>query len=313
MATNVEKEQVAYVPTDALTLYPEEDGKPIAASDLHRRQLMWTLQALEAHFSQSPTVYVSGDILMYYVEGSPNKSVSPDVLVSFGIGMKARRTYLVWEEGKVPEFVMEFSSKNTYHNDLTDKIDIYASLKIQDYFLYDAEGLYLPSPLMGFELVDGIYVPVSPGVNGGFRSSSLGLDFHLRDEGLGIYDPVANEWVRTRAEAAEARTAQEVTRAETAEARAAQETTRAETAEARTAQEATRADTAEARTAQEATRADTAEARTQHRKPHVPILPRHAQHRKLQHDRKWKPKPKNSENSSHVCKRALNTLINAIS
>ena len=260
MATNAEEEQVAYVPTDALTLYPEEDGKPMAASDLHRRQLMWTLQALEAHFSQSPTVYVSGDILMYYVEGSPNKSVSPDVLVSFGIGMKARRTYLVWEEGKVPEFVMEFSSKNTYQNDLTGKMDIYASLKIQDYFLYDAEGLYLPSPLMGYELVDGIYVEVSPDENGGFRSSSLGLDFHLRDEGLGIYDPVANEWVRTRAEAAEARAAQEATRAETAEARAAQEVTRAEAAEARAAQEVTRADTAEARAAQEATARQEAEA-----------------------------------------------------
>ena len=225
MATNAEKEQVACVPTDALTLYPEEDGKPMAASDLHRRQLMWTLQALEAHFSQNPTVYVSGDILMYYVEGSPSKSVSPDVLVSFGIGMKARRTYLVWEEGKVPEFVMEFSSENTYQNDLNDKIDIYASLKIQDYFLYDAEGLYLPSPLMGFELVDGIYVPVPPGENGGFRSSSLGLDFHLRDEGLGIYDPVANEWVRTRAEA-------EAIRADAAEARTAQEATARQEAEA---------------------------------------------------------------------------------
>ena len=254
MATNVEKEQVAYVPTDALTLYPAEDGKPMAVSDLHRRQLFWTLEALEAHFSHNPSVYISGDIMMYYVEGSPNKSVSPDVLVSFGIGMKARRTYLVWEEGKVPEFVMEFSSKNTYQNDLTGKMDIYASLKIQDYFLYDAEGLYLPSPLMGFELVDGIYVAVPPGENGGLHSSSLGLDFHLRDEGLGIYDPVANEWVRTRVEA-------EAIRADTAEARTAQEATRADTAEARTAQEATRADTAEARAAQEATRADTAEAR----------------------------------------------------
>jgi hypothetical protein len=113
---------------------------------------------------------------------------------------------------------------------------------------------------MGYELVDGIYVEVSPDENGGFRSSSLGLDFHLRDEGLGIYDPVANEWVRTRAEAAEARAAQEVTRAETAEARAAQEVTRAEAAEARAAQEVTRADTAEARTAQEAAARQEAEA-----------------------------------------------------
>ena len=39
----------------------------------------------------------------------------------------------------------------------------------------------------------------------------------MRDEGLGIYDPVANEWVRTRAEAAEARAAQEATARQEAE------------------------------------------------------------------------------------------------
>ncbi len=215
MATNAKKDQVSYVPTDALTLYPEEDGKPMAASDLHRHQLFWTLEALEAHFSHNPSVYISGDILIYYVEGSPNKSISPDVLVSFEIGMKARRTYLVWEEGKVPEFVMEFSSKNTYQNDLTKKMDIYASLKIQDYFLYDAEGLYLPSQLMGFELVNGNYVAVQPDESGGIRSSSLGLDFRIRDQEIGIYDPVTRDWVRTRAEA-------EAIRADTAEAKHAQ-------------------------------------------------------------------------------------------
>ena len=61
---------------------------------------------------------------MYYVEGDPRKSVSPDVLVSFGLGKKPRRTYLVWEEGKVPDFVMEFSSKNTYRNDLGHKMEL---------------------------------------------------------------------------------------------------------------------------------------------------------------------------------------------
>ncbi|MDE0638352.1 MAG: Uma2 family endonuclease [Candidatus Poribacteria bacterium] len=248
MATKTEKEKLSYVPTDAL--YPEEDGEPMAASDLHRAQLFRTLSTLETHFSQDPTVYVSGDILMYYVQGVPNKSIAPDVLVSFGIGMKKRRTYLVWEEGKVPEFVMEFSSKNTYHDDLTKKMDIYASLEIQDYFLYDAEGLYLPSQLIGFELVDGNYVPIPPDENGGIRSSSLGLGFRMKDQGIGIYNPVAGGWLKTRAEA-------EAIRADVAEARAEQEanarqkeTTRANTAEARAEQEATRADTAEAEVAQ---------------------------------------------------------------
>ena len=55
---------------------------------------------------------------MYYVQGDPRKVVAPDVLVSFGIGQKARRTYLVWQEGKSPDFVMELASESTYQKDL---------------------------------------------------------------------------------------------------------------------------------------------------------------------------------------------------
>ena len=182
---------------------------------------------------------------MYYVEGDPRKSVSPDVLVAFGLGKKNRPNYLVWVEGKVPEFVMEFSSKNTYRNDLGRKMELYASLGIQDYFLCDIEGLYLPSPLMGFTLVDGLYVPISADVAGGLHAASLNLDFHINDldadlyasaldsgfpvdvAGLGIYDPVEDAWLQTPAESALARAEeaaiarqQEAARAETAEARA---------------------------------------------------------------------------------------------
>lgn len=202
MVANGEKKNLTYVPTDRL--YPEEDGKPMAASDLHRSQLIRTLHAIEAFYASDPTVYVSGDILIYYEEGLPTKSISPDVLVSFGVGMKQRRTYKVWEEGKTPEFVMEFSSKNTYDKDLTDKIEIYAALKIQNYFLYDAEDLYLPSQLMGYELKDGNYVDLPQGENG-IHATSIGLDFKVLDEGLGIYNPSTSKWLQTPAEAAEMR------------------------------------------------------------------------------------------------------------
>ena len=81
--------------------------------------------------------------------------------------------------------------------------------------LYDAEGLYLPTPLMGFTLVDGRYVAMSPNADGGIYSEALGLAFRLRDMECGIYDPVSETWLQTPAEAAEAR-------AETAEAEVAQ-------------------------------------------------------------------------------------------
>jgi Uma2 family endonuclease len=208
----------------------------MAVSDRHRYWLIRILQTLETYFASDPGVYVSGDIMMYYKEGSPRRSVSPDVLVTFGIGQKFRRTYKVWEEGKVPEFVMEFSSKGTYQNDLGRKRELYAELGMQNYFLYDAEGLYLPSPLMGFELVNGEYVGIPLNTDGGMLSSVLGLAFHLRGEGLGIYDPVAAAWLQTPAEVEAARAEQEAARAEREVIARQQATARAEQAEAEASQ-----------------------------------------------------------------------------
>ena len=226
MNTYTNQRNMPYAPTDTADLYPETDGEPMAASDFHLEILIWLLQTLRAHFAQMPDAYVSGDILTYYTEGDPRAVVAPDVLVAFGIGRKQRHTYKVWEEGKVPDFVMEFSSKTTYQNDLTDKMALYAALGIPNYLLYDAEALYLPSPLMGFQLVKGVYVPIPPNVDGGVSSDVLGLDFHIRARRLGVYDPIEEQWLQTPAE-------QHAARAETAETRAETAETRAETAEAR--------------------------------------------------------------------------------
>jgi len=235
MAMSEKAGHFGYAPTQESQLYPETDGKPMAASDDHRRVLMRVLRILEAFFAQSPDVYVSGDLMMYYVQGDPRKVVSPDVLVSFGIGQKARRTYRVWQEGKPPDFVMELASESTYQKDLGEKMEIYAALGITDYLLCDIEGLYLPMPLMGFTLVDGSYRAVPQARDGGIASSALALDFHLLPGDLQLYDPATRKWLLTPEEAAEARTEQEIRARQQAEARTTEETKRAEQAEARTA------------------------------------------------------------------------------
>ena len=107
---------------------------------------------------------------------------------------------------------MEFSSENTYRNDLGAKKELYASLGIRDYFLYDAEALYLSPPLKGYTLVDSAYEAIPEDVRGNVRSAALNLDFHACEEGLGIYNPVTGKWLRTRSE-----------RTETAEERAEKE------------------------------------------------------------------------------------------
>ena len=215
-------------PTETADLYPESDGKPMAETERHFRELIKNMSRIETHFAHLPGVYVMGDMMMYYEEGNPRKSISPDIFVAFGIGKKERRIYKIWEEGKPPDFVLEFSSKGTYRNDLTRKVQLYASIGIPEYFLYDVDRRYLPTPLMGFRRVGRDYVEIPPLAKGGIPSATLGLEFHLLDDTFGIYDPETQKWLKTAAEDAEER-------AEDAEERANQETDARHVAEAEVA------------------------------------------------------------------------------
>ena len=221
METPTNVRHIPYAPTETADLYPESDGKPMADTDLHLYWIKRVQDILETYFSQDPGVYISGNIMMYDIEGPARTAVSPDILVCFGIGQKFRRTYKVWEEGKPPDFVMEFSSQRTYRNDLDEKMALYARMKIPEYFLYDPDRRYLPSPLLGFRLVKGTYVEIAPDVDGGIRSEILGLNFHLVEDGLALYDPRSERWLQTRAEHAEARAEQEAAARQKAEAEVA--------------------------------------------------------------------------------------------
>lgn len=221
METRTNVRPLPYAPTETTDLYPESDGKPMADTDLHLYWIKRVQDMLETYFSRAPEVYISGNIMMYDIEGPTRTAVSPDILVAFGLGQKFRRTYKVWEEGKPPDFVMEFSSKRTYQNDLDEKMALYARMNIPDYFLYDPDRRYLPSPLMGFRLVAGTYVEIAPDSDGGIRSEILDLNFHLMEDGLAIYDPRAQKWLQTRAEQEAARAEQEAAARQKAEAEVA--------------------------------------------------------------------------------------------
>ena len=196
MATDSNTRTLPYAPTDSADIiYPESDGKPMAETDLHIEEIIRMRHILKAHFAEKPDVYISGNIMMYYEEGVIQSSVSPDILVTFGIGKKRRRTYKTWEEGKPPDFVMEFSSKGTYRDDLDNKVELYARIGISEYFLYDAERRYLPSYLMGYRLVDASYVEILPRPDGGYFSETLNLTIHLQDDTFGVYDPTTEQWL----------------------------------------------------------------------------------------------------------------------
>ena len=176
-------------------VYPSSDGKPMAETDKHRKLMVDFIQMLEYHFREANDVYVSGNLLMYYEEGNPRKSVAPDVFVVFGVGKKPRRTYLTWEEGNTPDFVLEVASPSTYQHDFGPKKELYASvLAVKEYYIHDPYGDITPS-FIGYRLIDGEYQEIAF-VNGRLPSTVLDLELAEYEGDLRLYNPATQRWLQ---------------------------------------------------------------------------------------------------------------------
>jgi len=204
--------------------YPESDGKPMAETDKHRDLMVDFIQMLQYHFRNKP-VYVSGNLLMYYEQGNIKKCVAPDVFVVFGVSKKRRRTYLTWEEGNTPDFVLELASPSTFRQDMRRKKKLYASvLTVKEYYIYDPYGEINPY-FIGFRLIDGEYQEIDF-INERLVSEVLDLELGENNGVLRLYDPHTKQWLQPppeRIEDAEKRVQTAEKRAQTVEERAQQE------------------------------------------------------------------------------------------
>ncbi|MCI0699411.1 Uma2 family endonuclease [candidate division KSB1 bacterium] len=230
---------------------PDSDGKPMAETDRHRKVMISLLYALAERYHDQARVYVSGNIFVYYLdEAGVRQSVSPDILVVFGVEKKDRRIYKVDEEGKGPDIVIELTSSSTKVEDLVAKHYIYANMGVREYFLFDPYGETKHPMLRGFRLEGGEYVPMV----GTTRLSSevLGLELRVEQGELRLYDIETGERLRTPEEAEAERRAEKAARL-AAEEKAAQEKAKAAQAKAQAAQ-------AEAKAAQELAARQAAEA-----------------------------------------------------
>jgi Uma2 family endonuclease len=184
--------------------YPESDGRPMAETDLHRREMMDLIEALDDYFAGSPDVYVSGNLLLYYVQGDATKSVAPDVFVVRGVPKGNRRVYKLWEEGRVPILVVEVTSESSRREDQGKKRDLYERLGVEEYFLHDPLEEYLDPPLRGFRLEGGLYRPIEPEPDGSLRSLTTGLTLRPGDGEVRLVETATDRvlpWPAERAEA----------------------------------------------------------------------------------------------------------------
>ena len=147
--------------------YPDSDGLPMAESDAARDYLIYGVEALDSYFQENVNVYVSGNLFIYYEHSNHKAVVATDVFVVFGVEKKKRLSYKTWEvEGKVPDLVLEITSKSTASEDRGTKRGLYAYLGVKEYFQYDPTADYLKPSLQGFRLIEGNYLPIPEQLNG---------------------------------------------------------------------------------------------------------------------------------------------------
>jgi Uma2 family endonuclease len=174
----------------------------MAETQLHAQDMMDLILTLQDHFADEPDVYIWGNLLLFYEQGNPRKHVSPDVFVVRGVPkLPARNHYLLWEERKGPDLVIELTSKTTRREDQTKKLALYRDvLRVPEYFQFDPTEDYLKPPMQGHRLVAGQYVAIDP-VAGRLPSAVLGLHLERQGTELRLHDPATGRRLPTIAEA----------------------------------------------------------------------------------------------------------------
>ena len=171
---------------------PPEDGMQ------QEETILTSCLFLRARYEDDPTVLYANQTFVIYNSNVPGSVVAPDGFIVFGVDARqikqVRNSYRIKEWGQTPAFVMEVASESTAPKDLHEKREIYARMKVQEYWRFDRMAEYYGEPLVGERLVDGEYqrFELHGEANGDVWSHSevLGVDFvHRVEDGVGRFLP----------------------------------------------------------------------------------------------------------------------------
>ena len=160
---------------------------------------------LAMHFGNAETTLVEYD---RWIVASPEdnraRARRPDLLIAFDASpddYAASNGYIISEQGKPPDFVMEVASESTAGVDTGAKRVDYAALGILEYWRFDKTGGLHGSKLAGDILEGNSYRPipieeVSPGILQGY-SPALNLIVRWDHEQLVWWDPATEAPIPT--------------------------------------------------------------------------------------------------------------------
>ncbi|ASC70791.1 Hypothetical Protein XM38_017380 [Halomicronema hongdechloris C2206] len=171
---------------------PCDDGVPME-TQRHKLQSDLLIETLYPWLAGRQDGYVGGNMFLYYslAQVRHQDFIGPDVFVVLGVPKGERKSWVVWEEGKGPDVVIELLSDSTAVDDKTRKKQVYAEqVRVPEYFWFDP---FNPQEWAGFRLVGGYYEPLTLNDAGVLASQQLGLGL-VRWQGC--YQTVDAVWLR---------------------------------------------------------------------------------------------------------------------
>ncbi len=170
---------------------PYSDGEPME-SWRHVEQMHLLMEPLRLAWADRDDFFVGGNMFVYFSEEQlRNRHFrGPDVFVVLGVPHRERKSWVVWQEGRVPDVVIELLSRTTADVDRGEKKLVYQNeLRVPGYFYYDPWS----GELAGFQLQNGVYLPVEADGEGRLPCHPLGLALV---RWRGSYQGVEADWLR---------------------------------------------------------------------------------------------------------------------
>ncbi|APB33736.1 Uncharacterized protein conserved in cyanobacteria [Gloeomargarita lithophora Alchichica-D10] len=171
---------------------PFDDGIPME-TQRHKMQMDLLIDGLTTWLDQREDGYVSGNMFIYFsLEQVRNQDFRrPDVFVVLDVPKKERKSWVVWEEGKAPDIVIELLSESTMDLDKGIKKQIYQNqMRVSEYYWYDP---FNPEDWAGFVLNHREYQPIPVNCDGYLASPCTGL---VLRQWPGDYRGVNTTWLR---------------------------------------------------------------------------------------------------------------------
>ena len=134
------------------------------------------------------TTIVEAERRLWPAPGSPvSGRLVPDLLIAFDADpeeYQRNNGYIVSQQGKPPDFVLEIASPKTGRRDVEWKRPRYARLGVREYWRFDETGGSHGTRLAGDRLVDGQYEPIAIEEieDGVLQGYSAALDLFIRWE-----------------------------------------------------------------------------------------------------------------------------------